>query len=56
VAAALGAGAAGFVLKDARGEDIVRATVTVASGDSWLDPQVTGRVLDTYRGRWEFTA
>lgn len=49
VAAALGAGAAGFVLKDARGEDIVRATVTVAGGDSWLDPQVTGRVLDAYR-------
>jgi DNA-binding NarL/FixJ family response regulator len=49
VAAALGAGAAGFVLKDARGEDIVRATVTVGGGDSWLDPQVTARVLDAYR-------
>lgn len=32
VAAALGAGAAGFILKDARGEDIVRATTTVAQG------------------------
>jgi DNA-binding NarL/FixJ family response regulator len=49
VAAALGAGAAGFILKDAPGEDIVRATVTVAEGGSWLDPQVTGRVLDAYR-------
>jgi DNA-binding NarL/FixJ family response regulator len=49
VVAALGAGAAGFVLKDAPGEDIVRATTTVAQGGSWLDPQVTGRVLDTYR-------
>jgi DNA-binding NarL/FixJ family response regulator len=49
VAAALGAGAAGFVLKDARGEDIVRATATVAAGRSWLDPQVAGRVLATYR-------
>jgi DNA-binding NarL/FixJ family response regulator len=49
VAAALGAGAAGFVLKDARGEDIVRATTTVAAGGAWLDPQVTGRVLDAYR-------
>jgi DNA-binding NarL/FixJ family response regulator len=48
VAAALGAGAAGFILKDAPGEDIVRATVTVTCG-SWLDPQVTGRVLDAYR-------
>jgi len=49
VAAALGAGAAGFVLKDAPGEDIVRATTTVALGGSWLDPQVTGRVLTAYR-------
>ena len=49
VAAALAAGAAGFVLKDAPGEDIVRATTTVANGGSWLDPQVTGRVLAAYR-------
>jgi DNA-binding NarL/FixJ family response regulator len=49
VAAALGAGAAGFVLKDAPGEDIVRATTTVASGGAWLDPQVTGRVLAVFR-------
>jgi DNA-binding NarL/FixJ family response regulator len=49
VAAALGAGAAGFLLKDARGEDIVRATTTVAEGGSWLDPQIAGQVLDAYR-------
>ena len=49
VAAALGAGAAGFVLKDAPGEDIVRATITVAEGNSWLDPQIVGQVLDAYR-------
>lgn len=49
VAAALGAGAAGFVLKDAPGEDIVRATVAVARGDSWLDPGVAGRVIEAYR-------
>jgi DNA-binding NarL/FixJ family response regulator len=49
VAAALGAGAAGFILKDARGEDIVRATETVADGGSWLDPQIAGHVLDAYR-------
>ena len=49
VAAALGAGAAGFILKDAPGEDIVRATVTIAGGGSWLDPQVTPRVLAAYR-------
>lgn len=49
VAAALGAGAAGFILKDARGEDIVRAVISVAGGGSWLDPQIAGRVLETYR-------
>jgi DNA-binding NarL/FixJ family response regulator len=49
VAAALGAGAAGFILKDARGEDIVRAVTTVAEGNSWLDPQIVGQVLAAYR-------
>ena len=49
VAVALGAGAAGFILKDAPGEDIVRAVRTVADGGSWLDPQVAGRVLAAYR-------
>lgn len=51
VAAALGAGASGFLLKDAPGEDILRAIHTVAEGDSWLDPRVAGRVLDAYRSR-----
>ena len=41
--------AAGFILKDARGEDIVRAVISVAEGGSWLDPQIAGRVLETYR-------
>jgi len=49
VAAALGAGAAGFILKDAPGEEIVRATTAVAGGGSWLDRQVTAQVLDAYR-------
>ena len=49
VAAALGAGAAGFILKDAPGEDLIRAVSIVADGGSWLDPQVAGRVLETYR-------
>lgn len=49
VAAALGAGAAGFILKDAPGEDLIRAVSIVAEGGSWLDPQITGRVLEAYR-------
>ena len=48
---ALRAGAAGFQLKDAPGEEIVRAVRTVAEGEAWLDPGVTGRVLAAYRDR-----
>jgi len=50
LSAALRAGAAGFQLKDAPGEEIVRAVRTVADGEAWLDPGVTGRVLAAYRG------
>jgi DNA-binding NarL/FixJ family response regulator len=46
---ALRAGAAGFVLKDAPGEELIRSVRTVAGGDAWLDPAVTERVLATYR-------
>jgi DNA-binding NarL/FixJ family response regulator len=49
VAAALAAGADGFVLKDAPGEDLVRATRVVAGGGGWLDPSIAPRVLATYR-------
>ena len=46
---ALRAGAAGFVLKDAPGEELIRSARTVAAGDAWLDPAVTARVLAAYR-------
>ena len=49
LSAALRAGAAGFLLKDTPGEDLIRAVKAVAGGDSWLDPSVTGRVLAAYR-------
>lgn len=43
------AGAAGFVLKQIRGRDLVEAIRTVASGKSLLDPNVTKRVLERLR-------
>jgi DNA-binding NarL/FixJ family response regulator len=49
LAAALRAGAAGFVVKSAPGEDILRAITTVAAGDAWIDPRVAGQVLAAYR-------
>lgn len=42
---AIDAGAAGFILKEASAEDLIRATRTVADEGSWLDPIVTPRVL-----------
>jgi DNA-binding NarL/FixJ family response regulator len=49
VARALGAGANGFILKDAPGEDLIRAVRVTAGGGGWLDPTVAGSVLETYR-------
>jgi DNA-binding NarL/FixJ family response regulator len=49
LSAALRAGAAGFQLKDAPGEEIMRSARVVAAGVAWLDPAVTERVLATYR-------
>ena len=44
------AGAAGFVLKQVRGADLVGAIRQVAAGGSLLDPTVTARVLARLRG------
>ena len=47
--AAIMAGAAGYLLKQARGRDLVQAIRTVHEGASLLDPEVTGRVLQRLR-------
>jgi DNA-binding NarL/FixJ family response regulator len=47
--AAIMAGAAGYVLKQIRGTDLVDAVRRVAAGQSMLDPAVTAQVLDRIR-------
>ena len=46
---AIMAGAAGYVLKQIRGNDLAEAIRRVAKGESLLDPAVTRRVLDRLR-------
>ena len=46
---AIMAGAAGYVLKQVRGADILGAVRTVASGGSLLDPRTTARVMERLR-------
>jgi DNA-binding NarL/FixJ family response regulator len=46
---AIMAGAAGYVLKQIRGNDLVDAVRRVAAGQSLLDPAITKRVLDRIR-------
>ena len=43
------AGAAGYVLKDVRGNDLVQAVRTVAAGGSLLDPRAASLVLERLR-------
>jgi DNA-binding NarL/FixJ family response regulator len=46
---AIMAGAAGYVLKQIRGTDLIEAIRKVAAGESLLDPAVTKRVLERLR-------
>ena len=46
---AIMAGAAGYVLKQVRGTDLVNAIRTVANGGSMLDPKATSRVMARLR-------
>ncbi len=43
------AGAAGYLLKDAKGQSVLDAVTAVAQGRSLLDPTVTGKVLERVR-------
>lgn len=47
--AAIMAGAAGYVLKDIKGHDLISAIHHVAAGGSLIDPALTRRVLDRVR-------
>jgi len=47
--AAIMAGAAGYVLKDIKGTDLVDAIHRVAAGQSLIDPALTARVLERVR-------
>ncbi|MEU7005165.1 response regulator transcription factor [Streptomyces sp. NPDC046332] len=46
---AIMAGAAGYVLKQIQGSDLVSAVRTVATGQSMLDPATTARLMDSLR-------
>jgi two-component system, NarL family, response regulator DevR len=47
---AIMAGAAGYILKQVRGNDLVNAIRTVASGGSMLDPKAASQVMARLRG------
>ncbi|MGH8933216.1 MAG: response regulator [Egibacteraceae bacterium] len=51
VYAALGAGASGFLLKDARKEQLLDAIEVVAAGDALLAPSVTRRLISHFATR-----
>lgn len=44
------AGASGYLLKNAAGNDLVEAIRTVASGKSWLQPEIADRLMQLTRG------
>ncbi|MGH3637147.1 MAG: response regulator [Mycobacterium sp.] len=49
----LRAGASGFLLKNARTEDLLAGIRTVAAGDAVLAPSTTRRLLDTFASTFE---
>ncbi|WP_026316405.1 response regulator [Actinokineospora enzanensis] len=53
---AIMAGAAGYLLKQVRGQDLVNAVREVAAGRSLLDPVTTARVLERMRRKDELAS
>ena len=51
VFAALEAGAAGFIVKDADPDDIIRAIHAAAAGEGLLSPAITRAVISTFVGK-----
>jgi DNA-binding NarL/FixJ family response regulator len=48
---ALRAGASGFLLKDARPRDLLRAIVVIAAGDAMIAPNITRRLIAEFAAR-----
>jgi DNA-binding NarL/FixJ family response regulator len=53
---ALRAGASGFLLKDARADELCDAVRTVAAGDALLSPAITRKLIESYTRRPRPTA
>jgi DNA-binding NarL/FixJ family response regulator len=51
VAAMLEAGASAYVLKEAAGEEILRAVTVVHRGGKYLSPEIAGTVIEDYLSR-----
>ncbi len=47
----LRAGVSGYVLKQSASDELLRAIRTVATGDKYLDPAVTSKVIGSYAGK-----
>jgi DNA-binding NarL/FixJ family response regulator len=46
------AGASGYVLKQSASDQLPRAIRTIAAGDNYLDPAITGKVMEGYAGKF----
>jgi DNA-binding NarL/FixJ family response regulator len=56
VFALMEAGASGYLLKNAAGNDLVRAIRAVAAGQPWLQPEIARRIMAASVGRPETAA